>query len=273
MIKEALEYLHKNGRKLEKASASGGTVTYIDYDGNVIRDNMAATHAPGPVRSRGFRQFHHLADLANFVENVGAGSSRGYFDGPNRNLTVVINDDEQDAPGWRDNHASFEFKPSVQFSQFRSSLGMFFHQEDFIDLIERITPVIVDPHPAIMLEVASSLMAVRNATIQNAVRLSDGNIQMKWIETTEGSAGVSGDLEIPAKMIVQVPVFQGTDPMPLELMFRWRPQRGSTPTMGLFLPTLPVIEQTVMSDVIDRFVADAPFPVVFGTSPDAASVL
>jgi uncharacterized protein YfdQ (DUF2303 family) len=271
MIKEAIAYIEKQARKPYTVVESNGTIVTLDYEGNSFENRIKARHEGGPIRATGMRQLHNLDDLANLAAELGT-SPRAYFDANNENVTVVLDDDVSGVNHWRSNRAEFIFQRSSEMGHIVNALNTYNYQSDFIEYVERILPFIVSPEPAIMLEVASSLQAVRNSKVENAVRTSDGNIRMQWIEETNGTAGATGDLEVPQKVSVQVPFFRGTDPVIVPLQFRYKLHRGdSAVSMGFFMPTLDVLRQRAMLEVIEGW--DAPFPVVYGGAPTQADLI
>lgn len=271
MIKEAIDFIQKQARKPVTIVESNGTVVTLDYEGNFNLNDLKARHENGPIQAKASRQLHNLDHLAEIATELG-GSPRAYFDADERIVTVVLDDDKNDVRYWRANRAHYEFRRSTEMGLIRRQLNTYTYQSEFVEYVEGILPFIVSPEPAIMLEVASSLQAVRNAKVENAVRTSDGNIRMQWVEDTMGTAGATGDLEIPTRVVAQVPVFRGADPIEIPLQFRYKLHRGeSAVSMGFFLPTLEVIEQRAMLDAIEGW--DVDFPVVYGVPPYEAPVI
>ncbi len=100
-----------------------------------------------------------------------------------------------------------------------------FTQNEFAEFIEDNDADIHDPSAAHMLEVARDLHASTEATFDSKVKLSNGQVQMKYTETMTGSVGTSA-LEIPEIFTIRVPVFYGGDPVNIKVRLRYRINGG-----------------------------------------------
>lgn len=96
-----------------------------------------------------------------------------------------------------------------------------FSQTDFAEFIEDNLLDIDTPPAAAMLEVARDLHAKNDVSFDSKVSLKDGQIQMTYQETLKAGVG-QGNLEVPEKFTIRIPVFYGEAPVVLDMRLRFR---------------------------------------------------
>lgn len=101
------------------------------------------------------------------------------------------------------------------------------NQADFAQFIEDGLLEIIEPSGSEMLEIASTLQAKNAVNFRSGVRLDNGQAQMTYEENIQGSAGVSGQLNIPQKIAIALRIFRGDDvAYRIEANFRYRIKEG-----------------------------------------------
>lgn len=100
--------------------------------------------------------------------------------------------------------------------------GATFTQEAFAEFIEENYDDIDTPPAAEMLEVARDLKATMDVAFESKVSSKDGRVQMRYVEniTMKG-----GDIEIPDRFTIRIPVFYGEEPIVLDVRLRYRLQQ------------------------------------------------
>lgn len=105
-------------------------------------------------------------------------------------------------------------------------------QEDFAQFIEDNLYDIHQPDgsaypsPADMLEVSRSLQANSSHQFAQATNLKNGQRVLNYVEQINGQAGPRGEMEIPDKFILSIPVFLNQKPTLVECRLRFRISSG-----------------------------------------------
>lgn len=101
------------------------------------------------------------------------------------------------------------------------------NQTDFAQFIEDGLLEIMEPSGSEMLEIASTLQAKNQVNFRSGIRLDNGQAQMTYEESIQGSAGVSGNVNIPQKIALALRIFRGDDAAyRIEANFRYRIKEG-----------------------------------------------
>jgi uncharacterized protein YfdQ (DUF2303 family) len=85
---------------------------------------------------------------------------------------------------------------------------------------------IVDPEAARMLEVVKTLEATQGATFKSLVRLENGDRGLAFERQTKAHAGVNGEMEIPSRFAINIPVFENSPQYRVECHFRYNISEG-----------------------------------------------
>lgn len=101
------------------------------------------------------------------------------------------------------------------------------NQTDFAQFIEDGLLEIIEPSGSEMLEIASTLQAKNQVNFRSGIRLDNGQAQMTYEESIQGSAGISGNVNIPQKIAIALRIFRGDDAAyRIEANFRYRIKEG-----------------------------------------------
>ena len=119
-------------------------------------------------------------------------------------------------------------------------------QTEFASFIEDGILEITEPAGADMLKIASTLQAKNAVNFRSAIRLDNGQAQMTYEENIQGSAGVSGQLNIPQKITIVLRIFRGDiSGYQLEANFRYRIKEGKLTMWYELIRPHMVIEDAV----------------------------
>jgi uncharacterized protein YfdQ (DUF2303 family) len=98
-------------------------------------------------------------------------------------------------------------------------------QADFARFIEDNAPDCVAPSAADMIEIARSLEAKKAVNFSSAVRLDNGQSQLTYEETIQGTAA-KGRLVVPELFDIGSPVFEGDGRYAVTARLRYRIAEG-----------------------------------------------
>lgn len=146
------------------------------------------------------------------------------------------------------------------------SHGQSFTQLEFARLIENGIPDIASPAGADLLEMVLTLEAKKDVSFRSSARLQNGQHQLRYEETINGTAG-AGSLDIPQGFTLMVEPFRGVGRKQLEARFRYRIERGV-----LALSYELVRPEDVLQAAFDEVVAGiraglGDVPVLAGAAP------
>ncbi len=122
----------------------------------------------------------------------------------------------------------YNLPKTPEWSKWNNDNGLLMTQEAFALFIEDMSPEIVAPTSAEMLEIALTLNAKTNIKFRSAKRLDNGQTQITYNETIDATAGANGQLEIPEKITIAMKVFKG-DPetYAMDARLRYRIKEGA----------------------------------------------
>lgn len=125
-------------------------------------------------------------------------------------------------PGWCKHVAVYTCPRTVEWGHWQARNGRAQNQTEFALFVEEHLPEIVDPPGATMLEIAKTLHAVKGVKFRKGVRLDNGQNQLLYEETVEGSAGEKGEFTIPDVFKIGLRLFEGGTGYEIEARLRYR---------------------------------------------------
>lgn len=176
-----------------------------------------------------------------FETEVTASATEAWFN-------AVVNAGTVDQAGWGDHNIRLRLKASDEWLKWVQASNRLMDQAQFAEFIEDNAASIVEPSSAEILEVAQSLQVKRGVEFESGTRLSDGNVQFGYRETTNATAGTAGQLSIPATITLALRPFDGGEAYKVTAHFRYRLQ-GSTLALGFKLQEPTKIREDAFKEV------------------------
>lgn len=180
-------------------------------------------------------------------------------------IVAVFNDNAAES-GWGDHRVTLALQVTDEWKHWSSRDGVQMDQEAFAEHLEDGVQEIVKPDAATMLEIAQSIHATVNATIRSGKRLDNGSVQVQYDEEIDGSAGQSGELEIPQEFELAIAPFLGEDTYKVMARLRYRINRGKV-TLGYRLERPDAIVVDALERIKEKL--DGDFERVFMGVPAA----
>lgn len=167
-----------------------------------------------------------LTDAQSFIDYVNLHGQHGtcLYANPDDGLFIVVIDDHQghnDGAAWREHAARYTCAASTEWKTWDMANKIKMTQADFAQFIEDNLPDILAPAAADILEIARGLQAKKNVNFASALRLDNGDVQFTYEDKTEATAG-KGQLKVPEKFVIAIPVFQGGPAYSIEARLRYR---------------------------------------------------
>lgn len=227
-----------------------------------------------PRRSRGISVVHDASSFVTAVKQRWTYDESGeprvviYANEADRELVAVLNDDVGDEPGWRDYRVSLGLRVTPEWQHWKSRDGRLMAQADFAAHIEDGVNELVDPSPAAMLELAQTFHATTSAAFKSGTRLASGQVQFRYEETIDASAGGDGTVAIPEQIKLIISPFYGAPRYEVTARFRYRLTRGEF-TLGYQLDRPHRMELAAFADVRKQVTDDLPEAIsIAGMVPD-----
>ena len=217
----------KGFQEYEKPVKKHGTVTVIDVPG------MAG-------------YFTRFQDMDSMI-----------FGNPDKNTFTGILDyhREKAIDGQEAKHrVVFTMRTSEQWKTWFTSNKVSMEQAAFAAFIEDNLPDIFAPDDmptmpaaADMLEVSRTLQVTGGHTFQQATNLKDGSRVISYVENNNGVAGAKGDIAIPDRFCIRIPVYLNQPPVLIQCRLRYRISNGK---MGMWYDMFRV--QEMLTEEFER---------------------
>lgn len=182
---------------------------------------------PVPTRKRAKVSLTNAQSFIDFV-NLHREASTHLYGDPDKGTFVAVFDDNSECrlTGWREHIARFTATESIEWKTWAESNKKPMKQADFAQFIEDNLVDIIEPESAHILEVSRSLQAKKAGNFSSALRLDNGDVQFTYEDKTEASAG-KGQLKVPEKFVIAIPVYQGGPAYKIEARLRYRISEGA----------------------------------------------
>lgn len=179
-----------------------------------------------PRRKRGTVKAHTPAALATLVNRHATSATVLYADVESTRIVAVLNDDDADPAGWRDHIVRLDLRHTPEWKAWDNRDGVMVSQVEFAHFLEDHVDDVVEPDGATMLELAQTFTANTDRRFHSGVRLSSGDVDLRFSEDTDAKAGKDGSLTIPEEFAIAVAPFDGSDKFKVRCRFRYRLNGG-----------------------------------------------
>ena len=114
--------------------------------------------------------------------------------------------------------ATLVLRKSEEFARWDEFEGDLHSQAEFARFLEENAVDILFPDQATMIEIARDLSATEGVKFASKVDLQNGNRRFHY----ENETKVDGDIAVPSRFTVNIPLYAGEEPIELEALFRYR---------------------------------------------------
>ncbi len=140
----------------------------------------------------------------------------------NGTFVAVLDYHTKDKPSFGTHRVHLPLKMTPEFKAWHDINGRQMNQVAFAEFLEDNVSVVKKPCAADLLQVARTLTSKKEVKFTGGVRLDNGDVNLAYSEESSSTAGKKGNLEIPTKLELFVPVFEGSIPTAVGLHFRHR---------------------------------------------------
>ena len=180
---------------------------------------------PEPRRMRGQVVLQAPLDFIAYVARYITGGTQLFFTSntAGAQFTAVMNgQQDQDNRGWHDHIVTYATDTSRQWKTWKENNGKQMNQAAFAEFIEANRLDFTSPEAADLLKIAETMDATQTAAFKGMVRQANGDTKLAFESTSKATAGERGELTVPDKFAIAIPVFVDDKPYAIEAHFRYR---------------------------------------------------
>jgi uncharacterized protein YfdQ (DUF2303 family) len=241
--KEAQEL--KVGRRYLISDGTGNQKLLDLATSEVLRASMARPH-----RKTGRFVFHDVDSFCRYVAANGPVAATSIWADTRDHETIlaVLNghsvgtETEEEAfeywdgdgcAGWGDHQAALELLPSKDWERWLAFGGKQHPQVDFADFIESNMANVVEPAPARLMEIITTIQSTTSVQFNSGIKLDNGEVRVTYEQKVNAQAGVNGSLAVPQTIAVALAPYQGVTPFKVEARLRLRATHPNL-TIGIY---------------------------------------
>lgn len=162
-------------------------------------------------------------------------------------------------PGARCHNATLKLRESEEFRRWSEMENTMHDQMAFAEFLDENASDIVDPAPSVMIEIARDLEATQGVMFKASTRLQTGERSL----TYETETHTRGDMTVPTRFTLQIPLFSGESPIDIEASFRFRPRQDGL-KLGFVWRRVEYRRQAEFREIATRVSDRTGLLVVFG---------
>lgn len=164
-------------------------------------------------------------------------------------------------PQPREHTCTLKLRPSEEFKRWAEMENSFHGQAEFASFLEENAVDVIDPAPAVLIEISRDLEGTQGVTFKSSTRLENGD--RSFVYETETRA--KGDIKVPREFVLSIPLYDGEEPVPLRCAFRWRINGGQL-QMGFVWRRVEYQRRAHFAQIATAASEETGCPVYFGRS-------
>lgn len=211
--------------------------------------------------------FFEAGSLAEYVNRFWTKNAVAFTDWQAASIYVdfcFLSMSDEGQPGdkhWSDHAAKFVARKADPWRKWFGLHDKLVSQRLFIRFLEERAHEIVTPDAASVIDVCMNFEAVKKVEFKSSQRLSNGYRQFLFTEENSGD----GRVEIPEIITIMVPIFEGQEPVNVQVRMRYDISDGKL-TLGIAIDNVDEILKSAFERCLDTF------RVGLATGPDALPV-
>lgn len=195
-----------------------------------------------------------VTDAASFVAYVNRHRVAGteiYAHTNTSSVIAVIDSHEGGAAetGWQKHTVRLALEKSKAWLAWEAADGKLLAQDEFADFLDDRYIDVIEPAPALLIDIATTFQAKTNVDFDSGVRLDSGDVKLTYKETTTARAGQTGEIEIPKRIQLALRPYIGGPIYSIWANFRYR-LRGSSVLLGFKLERPENVLEAAFADIV-----------------------
>lgn len=166
------------------------------------------------------------------------------------------------APDAVKHKATLQLRESEEFRRWNAMQDHMHDQMVFAEFLDENATDIIDPEPSVMIEIARDLEATQGVVFKANTRLQTGERSL----TYETETHTKGDIKVPTRFTLQIPLFDGEEPVDIVASFRFRPRPDGL-KLGFVWRRVEYRRQAEFRQIAHRVAEATGLPVMFGRVP------
>jgi uncharacterized protein YfdQ (DUF2303 family) len=221
----------------------------------VLPKGYTATPVPGwrkqPIRASGTVQCETLESLCRYVLEFKTLDSRVFVSMQKGVVTAVLDYHASDGTtgGWCEHRCTLVPIKSDAFERWEKVNGKPMSQSEFALFLENNLQHIFEPSGADLLGIINAFEVDGAMSFSKVQRLQDGSVKMAFSNETRAK---SGDVNVPTKFAISVPMFLGDDAIPITARLRYRLGAGGDLKLWFELEELPEARMRAFNAMVAR---------------------
>jgi uncharacterized protein YfdQ (DUF2303 family) len=264
----------------------GNIYAFVTTTGDVRQIDLTGDdYLNTPARKKGTVTVEDLPSFLTYWNKHHNASSELYVDIDRLRITAILDahtsGDWEDGARWAQHRLILQAKHTPSWAAWAGYDRRELTQRVFAEFIEDHIEDIQEPSGAVMLEIAETFQTNSKVNFNSTVVLGNGDRRLSWDETTDASAGKSGNLQVPATFKLGLRPFDWSDVFGVDARFRYRVEQKALKVVYLLNEPEKVVRAAMLDLVADLEKAlnptdangnntAAPFKVMLG-APIAAS--
>ena len=183
-------------------------------------------YAERPPNLTGTVNVYDAASFCEYFSLFADIASRVAADEVKNHVVAILDYHEPEGkqPRWGKHKLYLTLRHSPEWLAWSAKNNVQMEQQHFAEFLEQNSIDIAQPSPAAMMEVARDLQATTEVEFGAGVWMQD-QVRFKYTETTKSSVGAL-QLAVPARFVIDIPVFIGGEKMRIEALLRFRVNQG-----------------------------------------------
>lgn len=237
---------HAEARSLKTENGREYLIVPKDHDHvEVTLPNATDVLKPKKIATHVILQ--NAVALIEYVNRFKSDESLLFADVSESRIVAAIDYHGKDTPSLLQHKATLALPFSEEWKVWTSINGQLKPQLEFARFIEENAPDIKAPDAGSLLEAVRDLQARRSVNFIAAVRTASDNESFEFNDNTE--ARTKGDLELPTKFMLSIPVYFGEAPVEVPAFLRWKLDDGKL-QLGIKLHRAEHIRQAAFQLIV-----------------------
>ncbi len=221
-------------------------------------------HKPNILMPKNIRQSVTLQNamaLVDYLNRFKNDDSLLLADVAQSRIVAVIDYHGVKAPALVDHKATLDLPFSEEWKTWSAINGHLKPQLEFARFVEENAPDIKAPDAGSLLEAVRDLQAKRSVNFMAAVRTASDNESFEYTDNTETRS--KGDLELPTRFLLSIPVYFGDAAVEVPAFLRWKLDDGKL-QLGIKLHRAEHIRQAAFQLIVTEATEKTGVLSVFG---------
>lgn len=152
-----------------------------------------------------------------------------------------------------------KLRASEEFKRWDAFEGRMHPQDEFAAFLEENAADIVDPESGVIVEISRDLELTQGSSFKSSVRLDNGDRAFRY----ETDTVPKGEIAVPSRITLQIPIYHGEPPIELNAAFRFRATSDGL-LLGIEWRRVEYARQAVFREIAHKVSEETGVPLFYG---------